>query len=182
VKGIFDLLNLLIILGMVGFALWAWPRLPDTIPTHFGIDGRADAWSERTLASWFFLPGLAIGMTLGLGWLRSMFPRRPKWVKLPDQRRLSDLPEVSRPPVLEMMSGFMALMQTELLVIFALIEWGSWRAAMGGSSQGIMILVLIIAIMASPFFMVVFFLRLQGAMKVAKKLEEAAAAAPGASA
>ena len=178
-KRIFDSLNLLLILGVLGFAFWAWPRLPETVPTHFGFDGQADAWSERSFRSWFMLPGIAILLVLGLGWLRQLFFRRPDWVKLPDRRRVSDLPEVARPPVLEMMSGFMALVQTEMLTIFALIEYGSYRGAMGHSSQGIMILVLIVALLSSPFFMVVFFLRLQGALARGKKLEQAAMAEPG---
>jgi hypothetical protein len=36
--------NWILILGMIGFAVWAWPQLPEQIPTHFGIDGAADAW------------------------------------------------------------------------------------------------------------------------------------------
>jgi uncharacterized membrane protein len=60
VKRFFDGLNILLILAMLGFALWAWPRLPGRIPAHFGIDGRPDAWTGKGISSWFALPGVAV--------------------------------------------------------------------------------------------------------------------------
>jgi uncharacterized membrane protein len=174
----FNLVNWVLILGLVAAALWAWPHLPDRIPSHFGADGLADAWVDRTLGSWFLPPAIAVFLTAGTGWFRAMLPRHPGWVNLPDKTRVADLPEVARGPVLEMLSGFLALIQTEMLVIFTLIQLSIYRTAMGQESQGIMILVLLIAVMASPFLMVVFFLRLQTAMDRGRKL---AAAAGGAS-
>ena len=169
-KRVCDLLNWVLILGMVVAALWAWPRLPDRIPTHFGASGQADAWGEKAFGSWFMIPGIAVALTAGMGWFRGMIPRRPGWVNLPDRTSLADLPEVARRPVVEMFSGFLALIQTEVLFIFALVQLAIYRTAMGQESRGIMILVLITAIVASPFLMVVFFLRLQGAMDRGKKL------------
>ena len=55
-----NILNWVLILGLVVAALWAWPRLPPQIPTHFGADGQADAWGDRTLESWFMAPGIAL--------------------------------------------------------------------------------------------------------------------------
>ena len=173
-KRFFDGVNLLLALTMVVFALWGWPRLPHEIPVHFGIDGRPDAWGERTVGSWFMIPGLGLALTLGMGWFRRMLPRRPGCVNLPDKTKLSDLPVVARGPVVEMLAGFLALVQTEVLVIFLLIQFSTFRGAMGQDSRGIMILVLLIAILSSPFFLVVFFLRLQGAMDRATALAEGA--------
>ena len=166
----FNAVNVGLILGIVGFALWAWPRLPERIPTHFGVDGLPDGWSKKSLGSWFGMTGAGIGLALLMGIFRAYLPKKPQWVNLPDRRRLSDLPEVARGPVVEMYSGFLAMIQTQLLVIFALIQAGSWKSAMGESSQGIMILVLLLAILTSPFLLVVFFLRLQGALERGKEL------------
>ena len=160
----FDGINLLLVLAIVGFALWAWPQLPRQIPTHFGVNGQPDAWSERGWASWFSLPAVALVLVAFIGFFRAMIPRRPGWVNLPDRTKLSALPEVARAPVVEMFSGFLALVQTELLVIFGLIQLATFRTAMGGSGQGLMITVLILAILMSPMLMVVFFLRLQPAL------------------
>lgn len=168
----FNGVMVVLILTLVGGALWAWPNLPDQIPTHFGIGGLPDAWSERSLRSWFLVPGIALLMTAGQGILRIMIRSRPGWVNLPGTTRLEDLPEGARGPVLELLSGFLALIQTEMLVIFCLIQLATYRTAMGQESQGIMVAVLILAVTASPFLMVVLFLQLPGAMGRAKKLAE----------
>jgi uncharacterized membrane protein len=170
VRGFFDRVNTALMLGMVVVAIWVWPRLPDQIPTHFGLDGQPDAWSEKSLLSWFLLPAVAILLVAMMGVLRWVLPKKPRWVNLPDKTRLTDLPEVARGPVLEMLSGFLAVVQTEMLIIFALIQYGTYRGAMGQESQGVMILVLILAIMASPALLVVFFLSLQRALDKGKEL------------
>ncbi len=166
----FDGVNVVLVLALVLGAISAWPHLPDQIPTHFGVDGRPDAWSPRTVRSWFLVTGIALLMTGGMGLIRRMLRLRPNWVNLPDKTRLGELPEKAREPVIEMLSGFLAMVQTELLAIFALIQLATWRTAMGLGSQGIMVTVLILAILASPVLMVVFFLRLPGAMARARKL------------
>jgi CubicO group peptidase (beta-lactamase class C family) len=170
VKRFFDGLNILLILAMLGFAFWAWPRLPGRVPVHFGIDGRPDSWTEKGTSSWFALPGVAVLLTLLMGAFRVLMRRYPHLVNLPDQSHLTDLPEAARGPVLEMLSGFLALVQTELLVIFGLIQIASFRSAMGEPSQGIMITVLILAVLTSPILLVVFFLRLQPALDRGKEL------------
>jgi uncharacterized membrane protein len=170
VKRFFDSVNVGLMVAMVWFSVWAWPRLPDRIPTHFGLDGRPDAWSEPSFWSWFLIPTIAFTLVLGMYGFRALMPRHPNWVNLPDHRRLADLPEAARGPVLEMMSGFLALVQAHLLVIFAIIQLASYRTALGGDSQGAMLLVLLLALLATPVFLVIFFLRFQRAMAVGERL------------
>jgi uncharacterized membrane protein len=170
VKRTFGSLNAVLMLGMLGFALWAWPRLPEQIPTHFGLDGQPDAWSQRTFLSWFLLPFIGIGLALAMARMSKLFTIKPGWVNLPGGKKLSDLPEGARPPVLDAMEGFMHLVATEVLVIFALIQVGQYQAAIGQESQGIMILVLLVALLSSPVLLIVFFLRLQAAMEEGKRL------------
>lgn len=163
-KQLFDTVNWILMLAMIAFAIWAWPRLPEEIPTHFGLNGHPDAWSAKTLRSWFVLPAMGIGLTALMGAIRVFLPSRPQWVNLPDRRCLSELPKACQKQVLEMLGGFLAMVQTELLVIFSLIEWASYRSALGFDTQAIMVLVLILAVMTSPFLVIVFFLRFQSAM------------------
>lgn len=172
----FDTVNVVLFLVMVGFALWAWPQLPERIPVHFGVDGGADGWAERSLLAWFGPTLLAALISLLLLIFRRLMPRYPRLVNLPDRTRLSDLPEVARGPVLEMMSGFLALVQTGLLAVFGLIQYASFRAAMGLPVQGIMITVLIFSILMSPILLVTLFLRLQPALDRGKELARRAEA------
>jgi hypothetical protein len=176
VKRFFDGLNTVLILAMLGFALWAWPRLPSRVPIHFGMDGLPDGWTEKGISSWFTLPGVAVLLTLLMGTFRVLMRRFPRLVNLPDRSRLADLPEEARGPVLEMLSGFLALVQTELLIIFGLVQVASFRSAMGEPSQGLMIIVLILAVLTSPILLVVFFLRLQPALDRGKELARRKAA------
>jgi len=169
-KGFFDRVNGALVIGMFGIALWAWPRLPDQVPTHFGLDGLPDVWSQKSLVSWFLLPVAAVSLTAMIGAFHWVLPRKPGWVNLPDRTRLNELPEVARGSVLRMLSGFLSLVQTEILVIFALIQMSTYRVAMGQESQWIMILVLVLAVMASPALLVVFFLSLQRALDAGKRL------------
>ena len=45
----------------LAFSLWAFPRLPDRVPTHWGIDGQVNGWSGRAFGA-FFLPVLMAAM------------------------------------------------------------------------------------------------------------------------
>lgn len=175
-KRFFDTVNVVLILGLVGFALWAWPQLPERIPVHFGLDGTADGWAERSVLSWFGPTLVAALISLLLLLFRALMPRYPRLVNLPDRTRLADLPEVARQPVLEMMGGFLALVQTGLLVVFGLIQYASYRTAMGQPSQGIMITVLLTSILMSPVLLVTLFLRLQPALDRGKELARRAEA------
>lgn len=170
VKRFFDRVNVGLMAAMLAFAVWTWPDLPQRIPTHFGIDGRPDAWGDRTVLSWFGIPLIAVTLTLAMYWFRALMPRHPRWVNLPDRRRLSDIPDAARGPLLDMLSGFLAIIQTHLLVIFAIIQLASYRTALGGDSQGAMILVLLLAVLASPFLLVVFFLRFREALEEGERL------------
>lgn len=58
------------IAGLLAIASWLiainfWDILPSVIPTHFGIDGLADDWSNKTFLSVFLLPIVQVLM-LGL--------------------------------------------------------------------------------------------------------------------
>jgi len=54
-----------------------WPRLPDSVPVHFGAGGLPDAWgSKRTL---LILPGLALAILLVL----TLLERTPRLFNYP---------------------------------------------------------------------------------------------------
>jgi uncharacterized membrane protein len=61
-KSISLLIVVILILLPFGYAFYLWPGLPDTIPTHFGIDGKPDAWGKKD--SIFMLPAIMGGMSL----------------------------------------------------------------------------------------------------------------------
>jgi uncharacterized membrane protein len=52
---------LLAVAALWAVSLWAWPKLPDRVPTHWGISGKPDAWGPRS-AMVFTLPGILTGL------------------------------------------------------------------------------------------------------------------------
>lgn len=52
------------------FSVWAYPSLPDRVATHWGISGRADGWSPKSVLVVVFP-----AVMLGLGLLLTLFPR-----------------------------------------------------------------------------------------------------------
>lgn len=51
VPGWIFVLPMIITLGLIGYTLMVFERLPEQIPTHWGIDGTADAFTEKTVFS-----------------------------------------------------------------------------------------------------------------------------------
>ncbi|HJV23088.1 MAG TPA: DUF1648 domain-containing protein [Holophagaceae bacterium] len=52
---------LLAVVALWAVSLWAWPRLPERVPTHWGISGKPDAWGPKS-AMVFTLPGVLTGL------------------------------------------------------------------------------------------------------------------------
>ncbi len=52
---------LIAVVALWAVSLWAWPRLPERVPTHWGISGKVDAWGPKS-ALVFTLPGVLTGL------------------------------------------------------------------------------------------------------------------------
>lgn len=65
--------SILILLPMV-FGLFMWDQLPDTMTTHWGVDGQADGYSSKAFAI-FFLPLFLLGMHLLCVWITDLTNR-----------------------------------------------------------------------------------------------------------
>lgn len=151
--------NGLLLMGLLFFSLLAWPSLPERIPFHLGWDGRGDRWGPKSFLGWFGLPLVAVALSLLFAWLVRGLPRRPQWVNLPDFRRASDLPEPVRGQVLKLVVEFLGLIQTGVLVIFSLVQYAMYRAAMGRPAGELLVVVLVLAVLSGPILLVVLFVR-----------------------
>lgn len=63
------LVPILITIGMIAYTATQYANLPDLIPTHWGIDGKPDAFSQKTPFSVIALPLILLvmqGMILGI--------------------------------------------------------------------------------------------------------------------
>lgn len=73
-------LPLMFIAVGVAASLWAWPRLPDTLPTHWDSSGRVDGTSSKPFAL-FLLPAVAAAVAVALRFLPRIDPRRANYEK-----------------------------------------------------------------------------------------------------
>lgn len=74
-----------LVVAAVGLAvaLWAWPRLPPRIPTHWNVRGVPDGYSPRLVAA-LLLPGVIVVLN-GVFWvLPRIDPRRVNYDKFRD--------------------------------------------------------------------------------------------------
>jgi uncharacterized membrane protein len=66
---------ILIVLGSLAFSLWAAPRLPDSVPSHWNAAGEVDGYSSRT-ESLFLIPAITLGVGLLLIFIPMIDPLR----------------------------------------------------------------------------------------------------------
>lgn len=67
-----------LLVGMFVMAAVAWPRVPERIPVHWGIDGTADRYGGR-VEGILLLPLVAVGLYLLLRVLPRLDPRRANY-------------------------------------------------------------------------------------------------------
>lgn len=64
-------LSLVLIAVALGLSAWLYPSLPDRIPTHWNIEGKADGFGPKWIAAWI-LPAVAavlVGFMSLIPWL-----------------------------------------------------------------------------------------------------------------
>jgi hypothetical protein len=68
--------SVLVMIAAWALAIGEYPSLPARFPTHFGIDGRPDAWgTKRTL--WIF-PAVMVALSLMDAWVMNLVARDPR--------------------------------------------------------------------------------------------------------
>jgi len=70
----------LLIAGMFAMGIILYPSLPDTIPTHWALDGTIDGWSSKQFGTWI-APGVALAITLLFPLLRRIDPFRDRYAQ-----------------------------------------------------------------------------------------------------
>lgn len=71
---------LLIIAAAVVASAVVYPRLPETIPTHWNMDGQPDGWSSRAFGAWI-TPVILLGMWALFRLLPAIDPRGANYAK-----------------------------------------------------------------------------------------------------
>ena len=118
--------------GLLGLAYAAasYPALPERIPTHFGITGTPDAWSEKSFASVLLLPVMGVIQGLGLGLMCFLVAHAKRAVRLGDGGASLHAQHAFRRAMTRFVCGITAL--TSLLLLLATVF--SIRTGLGQSS------------------------------------------------
>jgi uncharacterized membrane protein len=72
--------SLLMILTVVAIAIYAYPLLPDKVPSHWNMAGEIDGWASRN-GHIFGIGGLVVGMYLLFLFLPHFEPRREHFLQ-----------------------------------------------------------------------------------------------------
>ncbi len=169
-------LNLVLLAGLLGGSALAYPRLPERMPLHFGLDGTPDRWAETSLASWFMLPLVALALNLLLYGAAALSTRNARLVNLPGKERLLALPLERQRAVLRRMREGMESLTAPLTLAFCLIQIGVYRTAIGAGGRIEIIAALILLLLGSSIAVVGMLLRTQNELDRQVRLEREAAA------
>ena len=120
-----------LVIAIVAHAATTYGALPQRIPTHFGFNGVADRFNDRSLGRWFLLPSVSIGLLLMFEFLTRLLRRRPDLLNIPDRERFVRLPVRFRVPVDTVIATMMDSSVTSVVLVLGLIQWHQWRIAMG---------------------------------------------------
>lgn len=109
------MLNWIAIAGIValfGTAIHAWFALPETIPIHFGVDGKANGWGSKNFL-WLF-PLLSLLM-YGMLTVVSRYPQTFNYaVQITQENALRQY---------HIACSMLNWLKTEMIWLFAYIEW-----------------------------------------------------------
>jgi uncharacterized membrane protein len=129
----YRLLNVLLLLALFAGSAWAYPRLPEHIPVHFGFSGQPDRWEARSIVSWFLLPAVAAVLALALYGMSVFGGRHPELWNVPDKRRFLALGPAEQAPIIAQQQRFMAFVGCLVTALFGVIQAGSYAASTGGA-------------------------------------------------
>jgi uncharacterized membrane protein len=119
-------------LAVLGWTWRLYPLLPERIPTHFGITGAPDAWSQRSLASALMLPLLTLVVGIGLGGMAWLLAGAKRSLRAGDQGVSLKAQLASRRATSRFLSGVTLI----TVAMMAILSVGSIRVALG-QAQGL---------------------------------------------
>lgn len=144
-------LNALLLTALVAASLYVYPDLPAGMPLHFGADGEATRWGDRTLLSWMTLPLIAVAIVLLMYGVGALMPRRPQSFNIPDKDKLLQLPQALQHWVIGGAVNMLHALTLTMLVTFCGIQYGTWEAAHTGTGSPMIVASLLFSLVVTPF-------------------------------
>ncbi|OUL33235.1 DUF1648 domain-containing protein [Nostoc sp. 106C] len=115
------MLNWIALAGLValfGIAIHGWFALPESIPIHFGIDGKADGWGTKNFLWLLPIVGLII---YGMLTFINRYPHTFNYaVRITEENALRQY---------QIACSMLNWLKTEIILLFAYIEWQMFNLA-----------------------------------------------------
>jgi uncharacterized membrane protein len=111
------------LLFLLGTALWHYPGLPETIPVHFGGDGKPDRYGSK--ANLWLLPGLGTFIYVMFTFMNG----RPHWFNY----SVKITPENAERQY-TIATKLIRIIKVLVMWLFAYLTWGTIATALGESA------------------------------------------------
>lgn len=153
---------LAVISWSVAFAYW--DKLPSVIPVHFGIDGQANGFANKSLFYVYLIPGI---QTLMLGMFAFLY-YKPQYSNIPSTMWLMALNKKDRDTAFSLIRTMLSGMVVLMGVIFTYISFAMNNAAL--TSDQTLSPVILITLLAFMLAWVIYWaVKVYGATKKAVK-------------
>lgn len=116
-----------LILASIGMSLYFWNQLPASLPTHFGITGAPDAWTEKSILTVFMVPALHLALLA----LFAVLYRHPQYSSWPTTLILMTVEEKKRNKVYEVLRGMLVSTTALISILFAYLQFAILATANG---------------------------------------------------
>lgn len=112
-------LNITIVLFAWMVSVVAYDELPERIPTHFGLDGKPDKWSDKTPLMFYIMPTIQFIMVVIFIWII----RYPKLFNFPQKNEVESWPEEKKKPVYKYLSKMSLVICLMVNLLFLTIQY-----------------------------------------------------------
>lgn len=114
-----------------GLCCYLYPRLPERFPTHFGVGGKPDDWSQKSLLNWFALYLVGLALTVLLYYTGRFATNHPQLWNVPEKARFLALSPEARAPVTRIMQDFMTSAAIGVTLLFMAVQLTMYETAIG---------------------------------------------------
>ena len=165
--------NILIVLGLITFSLIVYSDLPDKIPTHIDINGKADSFTDKSLIMWMAIPLLATFLLIVFTMICKFIDLKPKWVNVPHKHLYLDLSDGMRQSINQYLKTFMLITGFMVNVIMFEVQLMLYQAAIVINNQSDTLNVYLLLFFSLVFvvYVIVYLFRFSSMIKIAWEME-----------
>lgn len=146
--------HVLLMLGVIGYALFSFSSLPEKYAAHFDMQGNVDRWAEKGNWEYWVVPAAAVAA----GSLLLLALRYPRHFNYPQKEQVKRWPAWRRVPVYEKLGELLMIVAILVDVIFAAVLVAIVHSS--GGEMNISCLGVLFATLAMPVVAIVYLVKI----------------------